>query len=118
MKRNCPKDGAHDGYTPLFVTVLQITATFPRVWRRKYRMCTHHSQAENFEHCIPNDWNCSDEQGLAFTWLQCEERKVLVKTKSRYLCQYHVHRIANAMRWIANPEASTIRLRQCEEEET
>lgn len=118
MKRNCPKDGAHDGYTPLFVTVLRITAAFPWVWRRKYRMCTHQSHTDNFEHFMPGEPNCSNERDFAFTWLQCDGRKVLLKTKNRNLCQYHVHRIANAMRWIADPEASTIRLPHCDDDET
>ena len=106
MKCDCPGNGSHDGYLPLFV---QVHPAWPPLKFSRFRLCGNDIHVRNFEAFFARRSDCSAERGRAWVWFRCEERKVLVKVPSQHLCVMHVHRVGNAMRWIVNPAGSVIK---------
>ena len=105
MNNNCPAPG-HEGRPPLYVTWLTFSAKRPFIRGGRQRLCDHPIHVEHFEMFIAGQDTCDNESGFAWTWLSCRERRVLVKTPAYQLCQMHVQRVANAMRWVAATERS------------
>ena len=105
MPINCPAPG-HEGRPALYTTWVTFSAKPPFVSGGRHRLCDHPIHVDHFEMFMAGRDTCDDESGVAWTLLSCRKRRVLVKTPAFRLCKMHVHRIANAMRWVATEELS------------
>lgn len=100
MTDSCPNDGRHDGWAPVDITMVGVSPQPPFVHYRRFQLCAHDDHPDNFERCYPTHDDCGQERGLAVLWIRCINRRTRLVTPYQRLCQRHVKRIADAVRWV------------------